>query len=365
MTVVGPVVDRENEASCNVCYKRVSACECPSQEDLEQWAESRDVYYNDVPVESLGATQHGMGLVPVQTYFPQADRIVAIGDVHGDEGALIALLVMSGCIDSEGAWCGGTTHVVQIGDILDRGDEERGCMDRLFDLKRQAAEAGGAVHILLGNHEAMNVDWDFEYVGLGGFDGWESREEHHTKPTSLFGSMFSSVSAGFASAGVPRILKDRAKAFTVGTGFAALMLSEMPLIIQIGDTVCVHGGLEMKHLDIGLHKINVEVNEWLRGISPRPPLIDQEDSPLWNRVFSAPADRPLRERSARQLEQVLYKMGARRMIVGHTPQAGGINCFTTNAGYQVWRTDTGMSRCVSGSMVMGWVLGGRMIPCGR
>jgi len=221
-------------------------------------------------------------------------------------------------------------------------------MDRLFDLKRQAAAVGGAVHVLMGNHEAMNVDWDFDYVGLGGFDGWESREQHHTNVASgsFLGNVFGGLSQGLQMGGVPRILKDRAKAFTVGTGFAALTLSEMPLAIQIGDTVCVHGGLELKHVEMDLHRINVETSEWLRGAGPRPPLIDDDDSPIWNRSFSAPADRPLRPHNARKLEHVLHAMGARRLLVGHTPQIGGVNCFTTELGYEVWRTDTGMSRWV-------------------
>lgn len=314
-----------------------------SPEELQQWAQSSDVYFNDVPIAAAGVARHGLGLAPVQTFFPTASRIIAIGDIHGDEEALIGLLRLAGCLDDEGNWCGGTTNVVQIGDILDRGDAERGCMDLLFKLKGQAAAAGGAVHVLMGNHEAMNVDWDFDYVGLGGFDGWESLEESHTNPTTLLGSMLASFTL---STGVPPILKDRAKAFTVGTGFAALMLSEMPLVIQIGDTVCVHGALEMKHLEMGLHEINVEANDWLRGVGPRPPLIDQEDGPIWSRAFSAPADRSLRARDARRLEQILYNMGARRMIVGHTPQIGGINAFASENGYDVWRTDTGMSRWV-------------------
>jgi len=297
--------------------------------------------------ESAYALQYGVA--PVQTYFDQVDRIVAIGDVHGDAGALIACLRMAHCIDEDENWCGGTTHVVQIGDILDRGDEERGCMDLLFRLKHEAAAAGGAVHVLMGNHEAMNVDWDFDYVGLGGFEGWESRaggtwtSDHSS---SLLGNVFASVTGGWKLGGVPRILKDRAKAFTVGTGFAALHLSDMPMVIQLGDTVCVHGGLEMKHVAMDLHRMNVETSEWLRGNAERPPLIDQEDSPLWNRAFSAPADRPVTPSNARKLEHVLNAMGASRMIVGHTPQAGGINSFVTEQGYEVWRTDTGMSRWV-------------------
>ena len=68
---------------------------------------------------------------------------------------------LSGLINDEDSWIGGKDTLVQLGDILDCGDTERNCMDLLFKLRDQAAEAGGKVHMLLGNHEVMNVDLDF------------------------------------------------------------------------------------------------------------------------------------------------------------------------------------------------------------
>jgi hypothetical protein len=61
---------------------------------------------------------------------------------------------------------------VQLGDILDRGDGERHCMDLLFKLKEEAHQAGGQVHVLLGNHEVRNVDLDFRYVTQNAWEGW-------------------------------------------------------------------------------------------------------------------------------------------------------------------------------------------------
>ena len=61
---------------------------------------------------------------------------------------------------------------MQLGDILDRGDGERHCMDLLFKLKEEAREAGGQVHVLLGNHEVRNVDLDFRYVTQNAWEGW-------------------------------------------------------------------------------------------------------------------------------------------------------------------------------------------------
>jgi hypothetical protein len=61
--------------------------------------------------------------------------------------------------------------LVQLGDILDRGDSERYCMDLLFKLKKEAHEAGGQVHMLRGNHEVRNVDLDFRYVTQNAWKG--------------------------------------------------------------------------------------------------------------------------------------------------------------------------------------------------
>jgi len=79
---------------------------------------------------------------------------------------------LSGLVSNNDTWIGGKTHLVQLGDILDRGDDERHCMDLLFKLKEEAREAGGQVQVLLGNHEVRNVDLDFRYVTQNAWEGW-------------------------------------------------------------------------------------------------------------------------------------------------------------------------------------------------
>ena len=96
------------------------------------------------------------------------------GDVHGDVNALRSCLQIAGLVDPANRWTGGTAHLVQLGDILDRGDAERGCIDLLFSLQEQARAAGGNVHILLGNHEIMNVDHEIRYVTRATWDGWRA-----------------------------------------------------------------------------------------------------------------------------------------------------------------------------------------------
>src|SRR5690349_1911903 len=96
-------------------------------------------------------------------------RIVAVGDLHGDLTATRAALRVAGVIDPHDRWIGGTTTLVQVGDVLDRGDDEQAIIDLLERLEGEAAAAGGAVIWLLGNHELMNAAADFRYVTPGGF----------------------------------------------------------------------------------------------------------------------------------------------------------------------------------------------------
>ena len=59
--------------------------------------------------------------------------------------------------------------LVQVGDILDRGDNELAIMRKLQKLAKEAKEAGGEVVVMNGNHEIMNVLGDFRYVTKGAF----------------------------------------------------------------------------------------------------------------------------------------------------------------------------------------------------
>src|SRR6185436_1946593 len=89
------------------------------------------------------------------------------GDIHGDLGGARAALIAAGAIDANDKWIGGDLVVVQTGDVLDRGDDEKTIYDLLFSLRDQAAAAGGALILLLSNHELMNAAGDFRYVTRG------------------------------------------------------------------------------------------------------------------------------------------------------------------------------------------------------
>ena len=100
----------------------------------------------------------------VQDRWQGIRRVVAVGDLHGDCDALIAVLKMAGLVDNQADWAGGDSHLVQLGDLPSRGGQTRKAMDLLAKLEVQASAAGGRVHALIGNHDAMVMYGDYRSV---------------------------------------------------------------------------------------------------------------------------------------------------------------------------------------------------------
>ena len=261
------------------------------------------------------------------TRSPAPARLVAIGDIHGDLEAARAALRLGGAIDDKDHWVGGPLVVVQTGDQLDRGDGERAIVDLFERLEGEARAAGGAVISLNGNHEVMNVQFDFRYVTEGGL-----RDFAAVPGATLLDPHIVNV---------PEPAKPRAAAFAPGAPYAK-RLARRDTIALIGDTLFVHGGVLPKHVKYGLARINREISEWMNGERPSPPgIATAEDGPIWARRYSAAPD----TEDCKVLGEALSAVSARRMVVGHTVQRGGITSACDN---RVWRIDVGLSRYYGG-----------------
>ncbi len=255
-----------------------------------------------------------------------AGRLVAIGDLHGDLGGTRAALRLAGAIDQSDHWCGGDLVVVQTGDQLDRGDEERAILELLARLQDEARAAGGALHLLNGNHELMNARPDLRYVTDGGFADFSD---------AVVIAELDSLLLAYEPAQRPRVA-----AFRPGGPYARI-LAERPVVLIIEGNVFVHGGVLPLHLDYGLDRLNGEVRDWLLGEGEPPAFIHTRESPTWTRNYSDEAD----EEDCRQLAEVLERLGATRMIVGHTVQEDGIRAFCED---KVWCVDAGLSAYYGG-----------------
>jgi hypothetical protein len=252
---------------------------------------------------------------------PAPAQLCAIGDVHGDVEALRAALRLCEVFDGE-RWSGGARWVVQVGDLLDRGDDEDEILALLERLGPEAEAAGGRLVVLNGNHELMNAQGDFRYVTPEGF------------------SDFAAYASGRAPRGVPRSEAGRAAAFAPG-GPMARRFAAHPTAIRIGDTVFVHGGLTPAAAELGLARINRDMRRYLLEGGALPGSLAGEESPVWHRGYAMEVD----EAGCAALEDALARVGARRMVVGHTVQERGI---TSACSEQVWRIDVGLSRYYGG-----------------
>ncbi len=171
-----------------------------------------------------------------------AKRIVAIGDVHGAYEELIELLQGNGLIDEQHRWSGGSTTLVSLGDLLDRGPRSRAAMDLLMRLQREAPSTGGAVHMLLGNHESMNLIGDLRDVS--------------TAEYAAFADDPLPANVEIDPARPPGYYQHRT-AFSAEGKYGRWLLQQ-PSLLKLGDTLFAHGGLPpmIRQYDInGLNKL--------------------------------------------------------------------------------------------------------------
>ena len=212
----------------------------------------------------------------------------------------------------------GDTVLVQLGDILSRGDDERRILDLLARLAEEARLVGGEVIVLIGNHELMAAQGDFRYVTPGALAAWaELADPSAPCPATL-----------------PPAACGRALAFAPG-GPMARRLATFPMVAQVDGSLFVHGGLLPEHLDAGIDALNDQARAFFSGAVSEPgPALAGPRSPLWVRALGEePPD-------CAAVAQTLAMTGARRLVVGHTLQANGIQpaCAGT-----LWRIETGLS----------------------
>jgi len=109
---------------------------------------------------------------------PPAERVVAVGDVHGNLDGFLSILQAAGLIDQSRQWTGGKATFVQLGDLVDRGPKSRAVLDFIMTLQNEASKKGGAVRVSFGNHEMMQIIGDMRYVVAADYEAFvDNRSE--------------------------------------------------------------------------------------------------------------------------------------------------------------------------------------------
>tara|TARA_B100000575_G_scaffold291788_1_gene298518 strand:+ start:17023 stop:17952 length:930 start_codon:yes stop_codon:yes gene_type:complete len=280
----------------------------------------------DKLVECYRTNQYSCSKKPIDTFF-NIDTIYVVGDIHGDFNVLLRSLKKAGIIkginkNNRYKWMIKDAHVVQLGDILDKGGrgisseaqamEEYHIYDYLNQLDIVAQKEKGAVHYLIGNHEIMNMLGNFNYV-----------HKTHLDSTGI---------------------DLRRQLFKPGGYMAKLLACHSFGILKINNWFFCHAGILPQHVaNKSITEINTLIRQILRGERSRESLSSDEmgmifgpEGFLWNRKYKY-GD----QNSCNLLKNTLINLKEPNggMIIGHTPQKKLNNMCNK----KLWFADVGLS----------------------
>ena len=277
---------------------------------------------------------YGVVAKPDKADYKSVDKIVVIGDIHGDYEKLIEVLQSAAVIDSKLRWIAGKTHLVQLGDIPDRGPDTLKVIKFLQKLEKSASRKRGQVHILIGNHDAMNVYGDLRDVSPGEFKAFATSQsqkrleevyalevawinehlEEDKRPViddAFRESWFSRKPLGYV---------EHRWNWLPGGEIGDWILTKNA-VMKIGDNLFVHGGISPEFADWSIDSINNELRKSLTDVdNVYGTIARREDGPLWYRGLAM----NLEQSESAHLEKLLAHFQVKRIIVGHTPTTGAI-----------------------------------------
>lgn len=211
------------------------------------------------PLPALAQAAQVTQMSPVaQVQWHGVERVLAFADVHGAYAELTALLGETGITDGQGRWAAAKAHVVSLGDLLDRGADSRKVMDLLMRLQGEARAAGGQLHVVLGNHETMNVLGDLRYVDIGEYLAYadlESAAERAEQRKAWAATAGAATGPAFERRFPPGYFGHRA-ALSANGKYGQWLLS-LPVAITINDTLFMHAGPSSALRGMGLQELNL------------------------------------------------------------------------------------------------------------
>jgi len=311
-------------------------------------------------------------------------RIVAVGDLHGDYAAWRDIARAAGVIDARGHWSGGKTILVQMGDITDRGPDSLKIVRSLQQLQKEAPRKGGKAIVILGNHEAMNLIGDNRYTAPGEYAAFADSQSA-ARRDRVYDANRPALEAS-ARATNPAITPAQVRSTWMAdhplgwvehrlawgpSGELGKWATANPAIVKIGGTLFVHGGVSAEYAKQPLDAVNRRVATAMAAGDDSPTSILTDPlGPLWYRgLVQADADAQAARVAAKpplppltqeqELTAVLAAYGAQRIVVAHTPSLQGIQI--TN-GDRLARIDTGISRFYGGPLTWLEIIGDQMIP---
>ena len=206
------------------------------------------------------------------------ERLVAVGDVHGDFDDFCLILKRAGLFNEQNHWMGATTTMVQTGDVIDRGPKSREAMDLLMRLEKEATDAGGRVVPLLGNHEVMNIIGDLRYVPAEGYGEFADADSEKRRQSAYqdYAKWYSNNAKRLAALKQPPKLATQEEWMAAhppgfveyGEAFSprgpyGKWLRTHDAVAQVGSTLLLHGGIAPSVASMRIDQINAQVRREL------------------------------------------------------------------------------------------------------
>jgi hypothetical protein len=232
---------------------------------------------------------------------------------------------------------------------MDRGTRARDIFDLIGRLEGEAAAAGGRVHMLIGNHEEMNIlGLSFDVPGGIAVEQFKSflPEKYKAAREKEF-----RAKAGPEADLEPfwkKLMDDpdaRERYFDFFNEFYGRWIARHNAVVKINDIVFVHGGLSESYSTYSCDRLNsiltAELERWIRGDqSFVPRLLHNSRGPLWYRELASPQNENILED---EVDKILANLGARAMVIAHTPTSFSISLdHLDRFGGKIWIIDTGI-----------------------
>ena len=291
--------------------------------------------------------------------------IIAVGDIHGDYEAFRSILSEASLIDSDGDWTGGDKIFVQTGDIPDRGPDTRRILEHLQKLQKQAKKSKGEVVTLLGNHEALNITRDLRYVHKGEYDAFTNKRSDRVR-NQTYEANRQNIELSYQEKDptlTPEDIKRQWEAeYPLGAlehqvawsprGEVGKWVIKNKAVAIVNGNLFAHGGLSEKYTAYDISDINKAAKQALKNQDlSLESIINDPLGPLWYRgLVQRDAAKPIEGESTlsreEELNLILDRYDAKRVIVGHTPSVSGIKA---HFGSKLIQIDTGASAYYSGT----------------
>ncbi|HEY4932052.1 MAG TPA: metallophosphoesterase [Terriglobales bacterium] len=202
------------------------------------------------------------------------ERLVAVGDVHGNFDDFCLILKRTGIVDEQNHWIGGSATLVQTGDLLDRGPKGHEAMDLVMAIEKEAAKAGGQVVPLLGNHEVMNILGDLRYVPPQNYASYADDESEKRRKAAYqeYAAWYASHAkwlAAFKQTVLPATEEEWMAKHPAGfveyrealspKGKYGKWLRNHAAVVKIGGVIFVHGGLDPNLVSFQLKQMDSQI----------------------------------------------------------------------------------------------------------